>query len=331
MELFYNQNLKCPAKKFTLESKKSLNQIKGRQNQMDRIEFGILVSLLRQDRNLTQFELAEHSQVENAVISQIERGVKKHFNSKLLMNLANALHLTTIERREFFLAASGVKQEHIVRQPNAALVTDSIDSEKVLGKMINIIKKLRLPAFIMDVYSDVLALNMVALAFFQVTPAILETAPTLPGGYTTVRMMFGKELALRSKVTENWDQYAVGSMRFIRENSLRYRAKPYFQYLMKSFKNPIEYPLFDRYWNMVSSFEQDREANVDVFTYTHADFGPLNYATATTVSITPHGELFLNQYLPLDEHTRSLFDTLAAQTSEGVIAPLAPWPEKHIP
>jgi len=297
---------------------------------MDRKEFGILVSLLRQDLNLTQFQLAERTQIDIAVVSQIERGVKKYFDPDLLFQLANALHLTTIERREFFLAASGVNEHRIIRQPSAALATDTIDSNKVLGKMVSIIEKLRLPAFIMDVYSDVLAINFTASAFFQVTPDILESAPKVPGGYSTVRMMFGKDLTIRSKVLNNWDQYAVGSMRFVRENSFRYRPKPYFQYLMKAFRDPEEYPLFQRYWRMVSSFEQDREANVDVFSYAHADYGPLNYATSTTISITPHGELFLNQYLPLDEHTRTLFDTLANQTGEGAVYPLAPWPQKKM-
>lgn len=298
---------------------------------MDRKEFGILISLLRQDLNLTQFQLAENSNIDPAVISQIERGVKKYFDPDLLFQLANTLHLTTIERREFFLAASGVDQQHIIRQPSAALATDTINSKKVLGKMISIIEKLRVPAFIMDVYSDILATNLVAFSFFRTPLEMLENAATLPGGFSTVRVMFGKELAVRSKITENWDQYAVGSMRFVRENSLRYRAKPYFQYLMKAFRNPAEFPLFDRYWRMVSSFEQDRETNVDLLSYTHADFGPLNYATSTTVSITSHGELFLNQYQPLDDHTRSLFDTLAKEAGEGSIAPLAPWPEKKMP
>ncbi|MCB9144982.1 MAG: hypothetical protein H6635_06395 [Anaerolineales bacterium] len=295
---------------------------------MDRMEFGTLVSLLRQDRDFTQFQLHEASGINLAVISQIERGVKKYFEPELLIKLANSLHLTTIERREFFLAASGVKQQYIIRQPSAALATDTVDIVKVLGKMTSIIEKLNVPAFIMDVYSDVLVLNNMAFAFFQPTPEMMLSAHNTPGGFTTVRVMFGKELAVRSKITENWEQYAVGSMRFVRENSLRYRAKPYFQYLMKAFRDQNEYPLFDRYWKMVSSTEQDREANSDTFSYTHADFGPIIYATATTTSITPHGELFLNQYLPLDEHTRAVFAELEKKAGLGVLPPLAPWPKK---
>ena len=295
---------------------------------MDRKEFGKLLSMLRQDIDLTQFQLAEYAQLDEAVISQMERGVKKYFEPELLIKLANSFHLTTIERREFFLAASGITSGQIVRQPSAALMTDTINSEKVLAKMIQIIEQLDIPAFIIDVYADVLAVNNSAFAFFNTPFSLVASASSVAGGFNTVRMMFGKELYMRSRITENWDHYAVGSMRFVRENSLRYRAKPYFQYLMKSFRNPMEYPLFNRYWKLVSSFEQDRESNVDVFSYTHDEYGPLRYATATTVSITPHGELFLNQYLPLDDHTRHLFEDIRKKNGMGVISPLASWPEK---
>lgn len=96
---------------------------------------------------------------------------------------------------------------------------------------------------------------------------------------------------------------------------------------MKAFRNPVEYPLFDRFWKLASSVEQDREANVDLFSYTHVDFGRLNYATATTVSLTPYGELLLNQYLPLDDPTSRVFEQLSAQCGQGAIR-LAPWPVK---
>lgn len=297
---------------------------------MDRKEFGKLLSMLRQDMDLTQFQLAEYAQLDEAVISQIERGVKKFFEPELLVKLANSFHLTTIERREFFLAASGIANGQIVRQPSAALMTDTINSEKVLARMIQIIRQLHIPAFIMDVYADILAVNHSAFTFFNTPSELVASASSVVGGFNSVRMMFGKELYMRSRITENWDHYAVGSMRFVRENSLRYRAKPYFQYLMKSFQNPVEYPLFNRYWRQVSSFEQDRESNVDVFSYTHEEYGPLKYATATTISITPHGELFLNQYLPLDEHTSHLFDDILKKSGLGVLAPLAPWPEKKM-
>src|SRR6266508_5709472 len=297
---------------------------------MNRKEFGQLLATLRQDLDWTQFELAEYADVDEAIISQIERGVKKHFEPKLLFFLANALQLTTLERREFLLAASGLDQKQIVRQPSAGMSTDVFNVRRVLDKMIELTGLVCLPAFLCDVYGDIIAANNIILSLFKVPPEYVENAGQIPGGYNTARFNFGKDLAARSHVTDNWDQFALNSMRAFRENSLRYRAQPYFKYLMKIFRNPIEYPLFDRFWKMVSSLEQDREANTDHFSYHHDEFGEIKYISSSTVSITSFGELFLIQYLPLDGNTSRIFDQLAQQVGQGVIK-FAPWPIKTFP
>jgi transcriptional regulator with XRE-family HTH domain len=297
---------------------------------MNRKEFGELVSALRQDMDWTQFQLAEYASVDEAVVSQIERGVKKHFEPELLFQLANVFQLTTIERREFFLAASGLDQKQIVRQVSAATTTDVFNVRKVLDKMIELTGQVRLPAFLCDVYSDVIAANQTILLFFKVPPAYVEEAAHMPGGYNTARFNFGKDLIARQLVVDNWDNYALKSMRSFRENSLRYRAKPYFKYLMKTFRNPKEYPLFDRYWKMVSSVEQDKEANTDYFSFHHDEFGDIKYTSSSTISITSFGELFLVQYLPLDAHTSQIFEDLTQQTGPG-ITQFASWPIKTFP
>jgi transcriptional regulator with XRE-family HTH domain len=294
---------------------------------MNRKEFGQLLATLRQDLDWTQFELSEYADVDEAIISQIERGVKKHFEPKLLFCLANALQLTTLERREFLLAASGLDQKQIVRQPSAGMSTDVFNVRRVLDKMIELTGMVRLPAFLGDVYGDVIAANNIILSFFKVPPEYVDVASQMPGGYNTARFNFGKDLVARSHVLDNWDGYALNSMRSFRENSLRYRAQPYFKYLMKIFRNRNEYPLFDRYWKLVSSVEQDKEASTDYFSYQHNEFGPIKYISSSTISITSFGELFLLQYLPLDESTSQVFEQLAQQAGKGVV-PFAPWPVK---
>ena len=297
---------------------------------MNRSDFGQLVSALRQDLGWTQFKLSEVTSVDEAVISQIERGVKRHFEPELLFSLGNAFQLTTLERREFFLAASGLDQNQLVRQPSAATATDVFNARKVLDKMIEMTGQVRLPAFLCDVYSDVICANLIVRSFFNPSPAYMEGIEQIPGGYNTVRYNFGKELQARNLVGEDWDNYALNSMRAFRENSLRYRAKPYFKYLMKTFRNPVEFPFFDRYWKMVSQTEKDKEANTDTFSFRHAELGPIRYTTSTTVSITSFGELFLIHYLPLDEQTSLMFERLAQTAGQGVIN-FAPWPVKTFP
>lgn len=297
---------------------------------MNRREFGQLLATLRQDLDWTQFELAEYAETDEAIISQIERGVKKYFEPNLLFCLANVLQLTTLERREFLLAASGLDQKQIVRQPSAGMSTDVFNVRRVLDKMVELTGLVRLPAFLADVYGDVIAANNIIVSFFKVPPGYIEEAGQTPGGYNTTRFNFGKDLVARGHVIDHWDAYALNSMRTFRENSLRYRAQPYFKYLMKIFRNRNEYPLFDRYWKMVSSVEEDKEASTDTFSYQHNEFGPIKYISSSTVSITSFGELFLTQYLPLDEHTGQGFEQLAQQAGPGVTT-LAPWPIKAFP
>jgi len=297
---------------------------------MKRKEFGELIAALRQDLGWTQSQLAEYADVEDAVISQIERGVKKYFEPHLLFQLANAFQLTTLERHEFLIAASGLDQKEIVRQPSAGMITDVFNVERTLDKMIELTGQVRLPAFLWDVYGDIIAANHVLLSFFKLPPEFVEMAGQIPAGYNLARFTFGKDLVARNQVIGNWDQFALNAMRAFRENSLRYRAQPYFKYLMKIFRNQNEYPLFDRYWKMVSSVEQDKEVNTDFYSYHHDEFGEVQYMSASIVSITSFGELLLVQFLPLDASTSQLFEKLAQTAGQGATR-FAPWPEKRIP
>lgn len=297
---------------------------------MNRRDFGELLSALRQDLGWTQFQLAEYADTDVSVVSQIERGVKRHFDPDLLFQLVNALQLTTLERFQFLLAASGLDQDHIVRQPSAATSTDVFDVKRVLEKMVELTGRVRLPAFLADVYGDIIAANNIIVALFKPPPEFVEEAGRIPAGFNSVRMNFSKDLVARSRVLDNWDRYAVYSMRSFRENSLRYRARPYFKYLMSIFRNQNEYPLFERYWKMVSSIDEDKESTADYFAYRHAEYGQLQYVASSTISITSFGELFLIHYLPLDEQTGQVFEALAQQAGQGVRT-FAPWPEKPMP
>jgi transcriptional regulator with XRE-family HTH domain len=297
---------------------------------MNRRDFGELVAALRQDLGWTQFQLAEYSGLDDAVISQMERGVKRHFDPDLLFCLANAFQLTTLERREFIFAASGLDENQIVRQLSGAMATDVFDAKKILERMIALTGQLRIPAFLCDVYSDIVAANFMMIAFYDVPVSMMENAASVPAGYNTTRLNFGRDLVGRTLVTDNWDTYALNSMRAFRENSLRYRARPYFKYLMNLFRNPAEYPFFDRYWKLVSSMEQDRDVTIDRMEYCHNKFGTLNYVAATTAVITSFGNLLLVQNHPLDEGTEDVFLQLRLKAGFGV-ARFASWPEKPLP
>jgi transcriptional regulator with XRE-family HTH domain len=294
---------------------------------MNRQEFGQLLATLRQDLGWTQFQLAEYSDIDEAIISQMERGVKKFFESDLLISLANAFQLTTLERREFFLAASGVDQRQMMRQPSAAAATDTNHPTRILNYLIETLRSMRLPAFISDVYGDAIAANRAVIDFFHIPEAMIAAANQVPAGYNTIRMTFNRDLIAHSHVLDNWDAYAMATMSSYRAATLRYRAKPYFKYLLKTFRDPIEYPLFDRFWKRVSSLETDNNMDSDRFHYRHENYGEISYLTMRITTHTSFGEVFLLAYLPLDEHTEKIFSHIYQGAGKEIVR-LAPWPEK---
>jgi transcriptional regulator with XRE-family HTH domain len=297
---------------------------------MNRKDFGELVAALRQDLGWTQFQLAEYSGLDGAVISQIERGVKRFFEPELLFCLANAFQLTTLERREFIFASSGLDEKQMVRQPSEAMATDVFDAKKVLEKLVSLTGQIRLPAYISDVFGDVVAANYMMLALYNVSASLLEQVARLPGGFNTTRLNFGHDSVSRTQVIDNWEGYALNAMRSFRESTLRYRAWPYFKYLMKIFRNPAEFPFFDRYWKLVSSTEQDKDVALDIFQYQHRKLGPIKYTSTSTNAFTSFGNLYLVQNLPLDQQTEQAFLQLQKEAGLGVVR-LASWPEKNFP
>jgi transcriptional regulator with XRE-family HTH domain len=116
---------------------------------MNRSEFGRLVSALRKEHideemNFwTQKKLGEETGLGELIIGKIERGQRANLDGDTLLRLANALRLTSGERREFFLAASGISEEKIPRQHS--------DPRSTLDELIQMMRQIQSPAFIMDV------------------------------------------------------------------------------------------------------------------------------------------------------------------------------------
>ena len=97
---------------------------------MNRVDFGKLVASLRKEhededgRPWSRQSLAQEANAaagaelfSKDIISRIERG-ERILDQETLLALAAALQLTSGERKEFFLAASGVDNDRIARPEN---------------------------------------------------------------------------------------------------------------------------------------------------------------------------------------------------------------------
>jgi transcriptional regulator with XRE-family HTH domain len=293
---------------------------------VNRKEFGQLIASLRQDLGLTQAQLAEQIDLENATLSNIERGAKRHIEPETLFRLANALQLTSLERREFFLGACGLEQEKIVRQPGPGSKTKVFDADKVLAELFDQMGKIYLPANLGDCYGDLIAVNKALLGVLQIDADALKSMSEAIGGFNNLHYVYGSLLSQQALGNE-FSQSALDAIRAFREGSLRYRSKPRYRELMREFRNPQRYPLFERYWRRVSTLDDDKESAGDRMQFQHPRYGTLSLMISSQVTVTPYGELFLSYFLPMDAHTATSLTSLVAETGQEVI-PLLSWPEK---
>jgi transcriptional regulator with XRE-family HTH domain len=294
---------------------------------MDREEFGELIASLREELGWTQAQLAERVDADNATISNMERGAKKHFDPDLLHSLANAFGLTRAERQQFFLAASGLDEKKMMRPVDGYSPERSYDAAEQLEGLIHLVGRMRIPCFLVDVYQEIIAANAIIMELLKFPVDKVEELRKIPGGLTAVWLVHGEGGPVQATASEQWETFAINNLRVFRESSLRYRARPYFKYLMQAFRDPAKYPTFDRYWRLLSTLEEDEEAGANQYAYTHPDHGRLAYHVFSSLNTTPYGELYVYQLMPTDEHTTDTFEDLARRPGTRAYR-MAPWPEK---
>lgn len=249
-------------------------------------------------------------------IERIEDGSLRKLDADILLRLADALELTTVERKEFFFAAIGIANNKLASSRNEPIET--------LDSLLEILKLAHLPAFINDVYADIVAANTSIIKLLEIPDELLSEAPNIPAGYNTMRIVFSPDSRFRDVVGEQWTNSARHNIQFFRGISLRYRLNPYFENLLSVLR---KYPSFRRYWGQAHIEEEDSSGDNVRYQYVHQTFGPLNYLANISTSFTKTGELYSVIYIPLDPHTYNIFRNIVERYGNDVIR-FAPWPEK---
>lgn len=306
---------------------------------MNQLDFGKLVASLRkehEDENGAPWTQEKLSQEANTaagtsifsedIISSIERG-KRNLEREYLLALAKALQLTSHERKEFFLAASGIGTPEIARQEN--------NPEEVYTQIIESIKELYVPAAVFDSYCNVLAINNVLLELldFQSAYAIVPgTRYDQPHGYNLLRFIFsdeGSEHFLKL-MDEGFSDFAYTAVRMFRTVSLAYRSTNYFHDLLYELRKSR---LFKQYWSEIYFREKDYRFNSITINVNSSKLGRLSVFATTRSAFTTDGELHLAVFAPADMHTANTFVRVLHQNSSLTIFNLTPWPnpELHSP
>ena len=315
--------------------------------------FAYLVKDLLKDRDWSENDLAKRAGMTRSQIEQITSGSKKKFEIEDLMPLAKAFELTSVMRREFFLAAIvGLDSSAIARPIDNHSNREYPDAHKVKTILLKRLASLRVPAFITDVYCDVVAVNEMCIKFLGVPESLLAEANTIPGGGNTMRFVFDKRSGYKDLMgDEHWRRNLWMNMNHFVCGSLRYRADEAYQEIRDALLKDLH--LFKDYWDRFENELDDHYMDIDPIEFEY--FDPvrkntinIHYLITQSQIYTTRGELMLTAYLPASPDTALVFANLDQQVDKNIadkvkkmkqaprdtslmrIRTLCPWPEKKL-
>lgn len=304
---------------------------------MNRRDFGRLIMALRKEhivdgKSWSQGQLAAAANTvlgrqgafNEDIIGNIERG-KRVLDPPELLAIATALELTSGERQEFFLAASGIDSQDIIRKESSP--------RKVLSCLLDTAGRIHLPAFVIDSYCDIVAFNAAVPVLLE-----LEETPELdpcraysaPLGLNMMRFVFSTPGVnhFKDRMREKWEDYAYKNIMIFRTLTLQNRLTPYFQSLLFALKR---YAHFRFFWEGIFCQEKDYFVDNKLFHLRTKTWGKLVYSSTDITALTTAGNLFLCIYAPASDETARVFREVLSQTGPAMIRIDNDWPAKSIP
>ena len=292
---------------------------------MDKKDFGQLVATLRKesrnefDEIMTQYDLAELARIPLITLQKIEQGRQVNIKTDMLLNLAEALHLSSRATQVFFLASLGIKDIQTIR-PVAT-------PQDVLAELTQTLSQLQTPACILDDFGDIVAMNPSSLPMFSLDVNHLDS-PHLLSQYNINRFLFSPEFAnLHTVMGQAQSASARRAVMLYKLWTMKVRNHWYFQRLLPELNR---YPVFREYWQSPSFHDEDIYVQYNPITLNHPEFGLLKLLACPTHAITAQGDLYLFSLQPLDAHTAEVC-LHVAQDLGAQAMPVAPWPKPPTP
>jgi hypothetical protein len=233
--------------------------------------------------------------------------------------MANALKLTSGERKEFFLAASGIDS------PNTYHPLDSPKS--AIESMLAIMDQLQQPSFLVDQYFDIIAVNLMVLEVYNVNVNNFLNPDSDPvTRFNLIRFLFSSEFSEQKAMLGKFrEKFAANTAMLFRTSSLRYRDTEYFQRL---YSHLFEFDDFKIHIQRKPKDERYVDNNLFIM-LDNPRLGMINAISTSMTAATTAGDLKLFVFTPLSEETVKIF-TKIAQQSNYVFQSLPDWPDKSV-
>ena len=286
--------------------------------------FGLLVKELRKNnpnspgKTLSREELSSRIHLTPEQLGRLERGERKYLDPADLQLLAEAFNLTSLERKEFYYAALGLTDEHVLPEDNP---------ENKLSHALSTLANVKTPAYIIDVYADIIAANEGIYKLYQFTEEVVDHLRKLPAGLNLLNLLYSPWLNFKEVLGSCWKESAMMAILEFRRTSLRYRHTPYFKQLLHHLLKEKQFCID---WYTSYRYEKYYDTTYQYFSLIHPECGPLSYLATETVINTKKGDLYLIVYNPSDEETRETFEK-TTKPHKNPVRRLAPWPGKKCP
>ena len=293
---------------------------------MEHKTFGKIVKALRREqvnlsngKSWSQQDLADETGLTQRIVSKIERGRQARLDGEMLLDLASAFNLTSLERREFFAMASEVNGRGVLRA--------DVSSEEIFAQVWALLNHLCAPALLTDPFGDIIGVNRSMLAFHDISITKLQAIKTLADGVNHLSLLLSNDMPLRQAMGHAWQSIALGHVQQWRVTTLRYRHTSRYE---KLFTTLSADPDFRMLWIAGNYPDRaiDDSSRLRSYVYVHGVHGLVSYTVFSNTSLSNYGELYLSVFVPQDPPSAILFQQLAGENNTAW--PLTPWPNSGL-
>ncbi|HEX7556264.1 MAG TPA: helix-turn-helix transcriptional regulator, partial [Leptolinea sp.] len=268
---------------------------------------------------LTQYDLAELAKIPLVTLQKIEQGRQKNLSREMVLNLANALNLTTRAKVVFFQTSLGIKDSEFIKS--------TVSPQETLGELAYTLFQLQTPAFVADAFGDIVFSNRAIPVVYRISENQLAN-PQLLSQYNINRILFSPEFdKQRAMLGENVHDFSRRMILLYKMMTLKSRNHWCFQRLLPELNR---FSLFREHWQSPNFHNEDVFNMYNVFHLKHPQLGSLKYLLTVHQTLTASGDLYVYNFLPMDAHTAEVCQRVIKRVGTGVV-PLSSWPKPNAP
>src|SRR5712692_8722912 len=253
-------------------------------------DFAQLVTNFRQQRGMSQGQLAQATRLSRTYIYHLEAGMRSNPSQHVAESIARALELHGEERRTLYAAYTTLTGQHIDNEQSESALLDLGELAKLL------VHNTSYPAHSLDRLWFLHSWNDAAIMLFEVQQEIEEIA----GGEKRhlLELVFD---ARRRRHFHSWENLARRLVSDFQYNTRTITHLPEYKALWKRLR---ELPEFRRI--AAATYPEGKPDPSFVFHVQHSELGRLALRTATTV-FTGINTYSMVSYVPGDQHTLDIY------------------------